>query len=180
MELARVRDYSQFIDPLGLNVPDNEILEASDIAALLDRADSLKSSASWAIGDIVVYARKSQNDDWINLLSNRVNIRTLNNYASIAGKFSRARRHANLSFRHHDAVKALDETAQDEWLDKAERQEMSSDELRQAIKDVATIEKRVVMGQVGSIDKMLKLDFGLPDNFTVKISYEVIIESEAA
>lgn len=179
MNNARVRNYSQFIDPLGLNVPDNEILEASDIAALLDTADGLKSSASWAIGDIVVYARKTQNDDWINLLSHRINLRTLNNYASICGKFSRERRHANLSFRHHDAVKSLDPALADEWLDKAERQELSSDELRQAIKDTATREKRVVIGHVGSLDKLLMLDFGLPLNFEVKISYEVVLEAAA-
>lgn len=173
------RDLGKYIDNLGLTIPDGEIIEASEIAALLEMADGLKSSASWALGDCVVYARKTQNDDWMNFLSHKVNLRTLNNYASICGKFSRERRHANLSFRHHDAVKGLDPDAADEWLDKAERQEMSSDDLRQAIKDIAKVEKRVVIGNVGSIDKLLMLDLGLPKDFEVKISYEVVLEAAA-
>ncbi len=179
MDNAARANYSEFIDELGLNISENDRFEASEIAALLEIADGLKSSASWALGDCVVYARKTQNDDWMNYLSHRINLRTLNNYASICGKFSRDRRHANLSFRHHDAVKSLEPELADEWLDKAERQEMSSDDLRQAIKDTATREKRVVIGSVGSIDKLLQLDFGLPTGYEVKISYEVILEAAA-
>ena len=174
------RDFSKLIDPLGFQVPSGVHLSAADIANLLDHAEGTKSSISWAIGDIVNYARgMNDGDSWINHLTHRVTLRTLNNYASIATRFTRDRRHANLSFRHHDAVKALDPATADEWLDKAERQEMSSDDLRQAIKDVARVEKRVVIGHVGSIDKLLQLDFGLPSGYEVKVSYEVVLEAAA-
>jgi hypothetical protein len=170
------RDLSKYIDGLGLNIPENEVIEAPDIAALLDHAEGMKSSLSWALGDLVVYARKTQNDDWMNYLSHRLNLRTLNNYASIAGKFPRERRHPDLSFRHHDAVKGLEPEQADEWLDKAERQELSSDDLRQAIKDVAALERRTVIGHVGSIDKLLRLDMGLSEGYEVKIVYTVVLE----
>ena len=173
-------DYSKYIDNLGLTIAENDILEADDIAGILDFGTGLKSSASWVIGDMIVWARENANDEWINHLSNRVDLDTCNNYASIARKVPRSRRRANLSFTHHAAVSKLDPEQQNEWLEKAEREGMSRDELRQAIKDVAKVEKRTVLGKVGGIDKLLRLDFGLPEGFEVKISYEVIIESEAA
>jgi hypothetical protein len=172
---ARARDYSKFIDPLGLNLPEYERLDAADIAAILELGSGMKSSAAWLIGDCVNLARRTQNDEWMNYLSNRVELRTCNNYASIAGKFNRERRHANLSFSHHDAVKALPEAEQDYWLDRAEKEQLGRDDLRQMVKDVAQVEKRTVIGHVGSIDKLLTLDFGLPSGFEVKISYEVVL-----
>jgi hypothetical protein len=172
------RDFSKLIDPLGFQVPSGVHLGAADIANLLDHAEGTKSSISWAIGDIVNYARgMNDGDSWINHLTHRVTLRTLNNYASISSKFSRERRHANLSFRHHDAVKGLEPEQADEWLDKAECQELSSDDLRQAIKDVAALERRTVIGHVGSIDKLLRLDMGLEEGFEVKIVYTVVLEA---
>ena len=174
------RDYSQFIDSLGLVIDDNTELGAIDIASLLDIASSLKSSASWAMGDITNLARKTQNDDWINHLSHRVSIRTLNNYASIANKFPRHRRRANLSFSHHDAVKSLPEAEQDIWLDKSEKEQLDRETLRQLIRDIAPVEKREVLATVGSIDKLLTLDFGLPIGYQVKVVYIVEALQEAA
>jgi hypothetical protein len=171
------RDFSKYIDHLGFHISEDERLDAGAIADLLDHLEGTKSSMSWALGDLVVYARDSQNDDWMTCLSHRLNLRTLNNYASIARKFPRDRRRPTLSFRHHDAVKGLEPEHADEWLDKAERQELSSDDLRQAIKDVAALERRTVIGHVGSIDKLLRLDMGLSEGYEVKIVYTVVLEA---
>jgi hypothetical protein len=171
------RDISKFVDHLGLSIADNEQLDAQDIARVIEWGNDTKSSVSWVLGDCMNYARDHANDDFMNYLSHRVTLRTLNNYASVCRKFSRERRHSDLSFRHHDAVKGLGPEMQDEWLDKAERQELSSDDLRDSIRDMAAVEKRVVIGNVGSIDKLLKLDMGLPDGYEVSIHYTVITPS---
>lgn len=173
------RDLSQFVDNLGLNISEGNALDSEDIVAIIEWGNDKKSALSWLLGDITLCARDHHNDDWINYLSHKINLRTLNNYASICRQFPRERRHAKLSFSHHDAVKGLEPYEQDEWLDKAEKQEMNRDELRDAIKDVAKIEKRTVIGHVGSIDKLLRLDMGLPENFEVKIVYEVVLEQAA-
>jgi hypothetical protein len=173
------RDYSEMIDEIGLTERLDNLAEI-DLAALIATAEMLKSSASWVIGDVTNAAKEFFGDDWYQHIPFTVNIRTCNNYGSIAKKFPRDRRRKSLPFRYFDAVKALDPELQDEWLDKAEKQEMTSDQLRDSIRDIATVEKRVVIGHVGSIDKLLRLDMGLPENFEVKISYTIYIEQKAA
>lgn len=176
MDNARVIDYGQFIDEIGL-VVDAGKLEAFDLAALIATGDTLRSSGSWLVGDVANLAKEKYGDTWYSHIPFTVSIRTCNNYSSIAKKFPRDRRRKSLPFRYFDAVKSLEPELADEWLDKAERQELSSDDLRQAIKDTATREKRVVIGHVGSLDKLLMLDFGLSLGYEVKISYEVILEA---
>jgi hypothetical protein len=174
MDNAARENYSEFIDELGLTANASQ-LDPQDLAELIAAGDNLKSSGSWLIGDVSLMAKEMFGDEWYSHIPFTVSIRTCNNYSSIAKKFPRERRRKSLPFRYFDAVKALDPAEADEWLDKAERQEMSSDELRDALRDVATIEKRTVIGHVGSIDKLLTLDFGLPSGFEVKISYEVVL-----
>jgi len=169
-----VRDnYTQYSDPLGLVIDENTELSNEDIARMLETAGDISSSVQWLQGDLVNYARRTKNDDWITYLTHKLDIRTLNNRASIANKIPRDRRRLNLSFSHHAAVTRLEEDEQEYWLNKADKEGMTRDELRQAVKDVAAIEKRKVIGHVGSIDKLLTLDMGLPLNFEVVISYEV-------
>lgn len=173
-------NYSQYSDPLGLTIDESTELSNEDIARMLETAGDIGSAVQWLQGDLVNYARKTKNDSWLDYLSHKLDIRTLNNRASIANKIPRERRRINLSFSHHAAVTRLDEAEQEYWLNKADKEGMTRDELRQAVKDVAKVEKRTVIGHVGSIDKLLSLDLGLPLNFEVKIVYEVILEKELA
>jgi hypothetical protein len=56
----------------------------------------------------------------------------LQNLASVSGRFSRRRE--NLSFGHHQAVAAFDEAQRERWLDLAEAERWSREQLREAIR----------------------------------------------
>lgn len=170
---TRERDYSQFFDNIGLVLPENETFSGEDLAALIELGSGMRSSASWIQGDAVLIAKKWYGDEWYSHLSHRVDYNTCMNYATVAGKFPRHRRHANLSFSHHDAVKALEPDLQDEYLNMAEAKQMTRDELRQVVRKAAVTERKTAIGHVGIIDDLLKNSYGLPDGYEVKIVFEV-------
>ncbi len=60
---------------------------------------------------------------------------TLRNYAWVARRFDVSRRRDTLSFAHHSEVAALTVSEQDAWLDRAEVQQWSRNELRLALRE---------------------------------------------
>ena len=66
-----------------------------------------------------------------------MNFGTLRNYAWVAGAIETSRRRDVVSFGHHQAVASLTVARQDKWLDRAERDELSVNKLRAAIKQGA-------------------------------------------
>jgi hypothetical protein len=171
---ARDRNYSELIDELGLNIADLSTIDEIDLAALLATGDTLKSSASWLIGDVCLIAKEKFGDEWYTYIPFTVSIRTCNNYSSICRKFPRDRRRKSLPFRYFDAVKALDPKEQDEWLDKAIKDELSSDMLRDAIKGGTKqeVEHMDELIEVGVIDETLLNLFNLREGTVVRVIFE--------
>jgi len=60
---------------------------------------------------------------------------TLANYRYVAVAFEPSRRRENLSFAHHAEVAAFEPPEQDEWLDRAEAEGWSRNELRARIRE---------------------------------------------
>jgi len=60
--------------------------------------------------------------------------KTLRDAKYVAGKVGLSGRHDNLSFSHHKAVASLAPQEQKQWLDRAEDEGLTRDELRQGIK----------------------------------------------
>lgn len=174
-------DYSQYADPLGLVIADNATLSQEDIANMLEIAGDVANAQQWLQGDIVNYARSTNNDAWINLLSHKLAIGTLNNRASVAAKIPRERRRIGLSFSHHTAVAKLDEAEQEYWLNKAVDERMTRDVLRDAIKKVSRVRKITRPFIVGRIDHDLIADFGETlIGQEVRVSFEIVVPEKAA
>jgi len=99
-----------------------------EVAALVGR---LHRASRWWIGDLVVAAeqrfgeRAAQVADALGLAPD-----TVMNYAWAAERIPPARRRAALSFSTHREVAALPADAQDEMLDRAERDGLSSADVR--------------------------------------------------
>lgn len=88
-------------------------------------------SSMWCLGDWLVYGQEEYSDRYqraINAIG--LDYQTLRNYAWIARKFDPIRRRPGLSFQHHAEVAALPEEQQDEWLDLAEQNSWSRNQLR--------------------------------------------------
>lgn len=62
-------------------------------------------------------------------------VETLRNYASVCARVARPVRRVELGFSEHDAVAALDEAEQIEWLAKAVEEGWAREELRAAIRE---------------------------------------------
>ena len=96
----------------------------------------------WWLGDWLKYGEKNWGDEGqkkenytqaINETGFSYN--TLRNDAYICDRIDSARRRANLSFSLHSEVAKLEPDEQDIWLAKAEKEEMTTQDIRQAIRD---------------------------------------------
>jgi len=180
MSHAARESYSEFIDELGLVYVKNAKLSDEDLANIFEVGDVMSSSAAFLRGDLINHARKYGNDELINRLKTTMNLGTLNNYGSVCNTFPRERRRKSgvLKFRHYAAISTVkDPVQQDYWLDRVEKEHMSSDLLRKAIKEVVptpTIRKSEPM-QVGMIDISLMQDFGVEAGTFVRVIFEIAV-----
>jgi hypothetical protein len=179
MTNAARENYSDFIDELGLVYVQGQELSAEDLANLCEIGEVMTSTSAWLRGDCSNLAKQFYGDDWINHINFEMNPRTLNNYGSICHKFPRERRLKSnwLKFRHYDAVKGIEsEAEQDEWLRKADKDRITSDVLRQLIKESKpTITRRLNEPmQVGLIDITLMEGFGVSEGTFVRVSFEIV------
>jgi hypothetical protein len=93
-----------------------------------------RSVIQWALGDWWAYGADREYGDGPEIADAiGVNYQTIHNYASVCRAWKISRRRENLSFGHHEAVAALEESEQDRWLDLATRHKWSRNELRSQI-----------------------------------------------
>jgi N6-adenosine-specific RNA methylase IME4 len=97
----------------------------------------IEGAVQWWLGDWWIYGhaygeRAEALDDGGPL--DGMEFRTLHNYGMVARAVESDRRRSLLSFSHHAEVAALLPKLQDRWLDRAEKNEWSRNELRAAIK----------------------------------------------
>jgi hypothetical protein len=99
----------------------------------------------WIIGDTLNYGEEMYGEDYAQALGDfGLSQQTLYNYQSVCRRVPREARHIDtLPFRHHQAVAPLKEPEQQrEWLQKAEDEGLTSDELR---REIAIEVKNVVL-----------------------------------
>lgn len=181
MSEPRAREsYSEFIDELGLVYVKGQELSAQDLANLCEIGESEASKSTWLRGDAYALAKELYGDEWFDVVDFELNLRTLDNYARVCKHFPRERRLKSkfLKFRHYDALKGIKDPAlQDYWLKRADKERITSDELREAIKEVTPIRRESRVLEVGLIDITL-LDLGVIAGTKVRVLYE--IETAAA
>jgi hypothetical protein len=89
----------------------------------------------WWLGDWIKYGEQRFGDLYMQAMDQTgYEYQTIANVVYVAGKVDVSRRRENLSWTHHAEVAALPAGQQDEWLDKAEHEGMTTSRLRAALR----------------------------------------------
>jgi len=110
----------------------------------------MERSIQWWIGDWVAYGERSYGETYTQAIEvTGQAYQTLNDVVWVARKFEFSRRRENLSWSHHREVAALEPPEQEGWLDLAERNEWSRNDLRRHVQQ----ERRdlLVTGRAGDL-----------------------------
>ncbi|MFB7664821.1 LmbU family transcriptional regulator [Kitasatospora sp. NPDC056138] len=92
-------------------------------------------SSAWCLGDWIVYGQSRYENRYREAVDAAgLDYQTIRNYAWVARRFELARRRSKLSFQHHAEVASLAPSEQDGWLDRAEREGWSRNELRRQVR----------------------------------------------
>lgn len=95
----------------------------------------IADSSAWCLGDWLIRGQEQYRDRYRHAIAEAgLDYQTLRNYAWIARRFRCSRRREQLSFQHHAEVAALPDDEQDRWLDEAELNRWSRNQLREAIR----------------------------------------------
>jgi hypothetical protein len=106
-----------------------------DWAAVGRRLSRVSSSATWALGDWLLFGERAFGRRYRAAIEcTDLDYQTLRNYAWVAGSFAAHRRRSELSFQHHAELAALPDAEQDLWLSRAVNGRWSRNELRRRLK----------------------------------------------
>jgi N6-adenosine-specific RNA methylase IME4 len=121
------------VSPTGLALPPDLSYEAwEDIGKQLAAAER---SVMWWVADWLLYGENTYGRKYeMALATTALSYGTLANYRSVAARVESSRRREHLSFGHHAEVAALDPDEQDRWLDRAQGEQWTREDLRQAIR----------------------------------------------
>ncbi|MFD6922501.1 LmbU family transcriptional regulator [Streptomyces sp. NPDC059944] len=130
---ARARRGQVLTTRVGLQMPELMAYDEWERAGR-QLADVLDSS-SWWLGDWLVYGKDHYTDRYQRgIRAVGLSYQTLRNYAWVSRRFPLARRRAALSFQHHAELASLPAEEQDRWLERAERQQWTTKQLRGALR----------------------------------------------
>jgi hypothetical protein len=92
-------------------------------------------SSAWCLGDWLVYGQEEYTDRYRRAIESvGLDYQTLRNYAWVARQFELWRRREKLSFQHHAEVASLPPDQQDVWLDRAQTERWSRNQLRRHLR----------------------------------------------
>ncbi|WP_238698285.1 LmbU family transcriptional regulator [Streptomyces sp. E5N91] len=118
---------------MGLHIPVGLAFEEWENAGR--QLSGLLNSSSWWLGDWLVYGKAHYADRYERgIRAAGLQYQTLRNYAWVSRRFDLGRRRSALSFQHHAELASLPVDAQETWLDRAERNQWSTKQLRNAIR----------------------------------------------
>ncbi|MFI6901792.1 LmbU family transcriptional regulator [Nonomuraea sp. NPDC050394] len=96
----------------------------------------ITDSSTWWLGDWINYGERVYPDRYQRAVAGTsLNCQTLRNYAWVARRFPMNRRRDRLSFQHHAELASLPPEEQDEWLDLAEQNRWSRNQLRRQLRN---------------------------------------------
>ncbi|MBB5958524.1 hypothetical protein FHS29_005132 [Saccharothrix tamanrassetensis] len=114
---------------VGLRIPDSLNFDTWERAGV--QLSRIADSSVWCLGDWLIYGQSNYVDRYRQAVEMAgLEYQTLRNYAWVARRFELWRRHEKLSFQHHAEVAALPPDEQDRWLDRAEQNNWSRNQLR--------------------------------------------------
>lgn len=123
------------LTPLGLLVTGTPGFDAW--SETFTKLTELSEGSQWGLGDWLAYGEGR--GDWGETYAQAIDLTkksysTLSKLVWVAKVFEYGRRRQKLSFSHHVEVAKMEVSEQDAWLDQAELNDWSRDELREAIK----------------------------------------------
>ncbi|WP_425577387.1 LmbU family transcriptional regulator [Streptomyces enissocaesilis] len=111
-------------------------LSLDDWATAGRKLARIADSTSWCLGDWLAHGQLRFSGRYQRAAAEiGLDTQTLRNYAWLARKFAHERRRPGLSLQHHAEVASLPVPEQDHWLDLAERERWSRNELRRRIRE---------------------------------------------
>ncbi|MBL1120802.1 LmbU family transcriptional regulator [Streptomyces sp. 110] len=126
---------------VGLQMPTELTFEDWQRAGL--QISRLINSSVWWLGDWLVYGKDHFADRYQRgVRAAGLQYQTLRNYAWVSRRFELSRRRSRLSFQHHAEVASLPVVEQERWLDLAERENWSTKQLRNSIRDAQGEERQ--------------------------------------
>jgi N6-adenosine-specific RNA methylase IME4 len=129
-----------------VKVPDlltSEDMPREEFVATAKRIRFMEKFAQWALGALWIEGAPRYGDSQRLADDIGIDLKTVQNYARVVRAIPESsRRWEILSFNHHEAVAALPAPQRDEWLDRAERDELPVMELRRKIKHAAVKDRR--------------------------------------
>lgn len=111
-----------------------------EVCRIFEFTGKKHAQAAMMLGDLLKFGEEKYSESYANVIDAtrdymRVQIKTLTNWAWIAGKIAPSRRHENLTLGHHEAVARLAIEDQDKFLQLAEDEGFNVKELRGAIRE---------------------------------------------
>lgn len=140
---------------VGLRIPADLAFEEWERAGR--QLSGLIDSSSWWLGDWLVFGKDHYADRYERgIRAAGLRYQTLRNYAWVARKFEFERRRPALTFQHHAELAALPREEQDMWLDRAERMNWTTKQLRSALR---AARERATLGCPQPVDPNKRLLF---------------------
>ena len=110
-------------------------LPFAEYEAILFALGRARDMTAWALGDAIRFGEAVYGERYAQAVEATGRAKqTLMNYAWVSGRVPPSRRRAGLSWSHHEAVTRLKPRERDEWLDRAEAEQMSVEELRRLVR----------------------------------------------
>lgn len=144
---------------LELRMPEGEMPYAEWVELGRHLAQAVNSSAWW-IGDWLAFGEHEYGGERYRegVVATGLDYQTLRNYKSVADRFPVSRRRDTLSFAHHEAVVALPTDEQEHWLNLAEHERLSRQQLRDAIQAA-----RLAAGSARDVARMIPVVFRIDE-----------------
>jgi hypothetical protein len=121
------------VTSLGLQIPD--ALDIDTWEQVGRKISAIANCAAWCLGDWLVYGQYKYGERYRTVAAAvNLDFQTLRNYAWVARRYELDRRRERLSFQHHAEVAAVAAEERERWLDLAEENQWSRNELRRHLR----------------------------------------------
>ncbi len=159
------------IQPQGLTIPkDIEFNQWQEIGKNLKMLDG---ALQWCIGDWLRYGEETYGEKYTQAIDETdYSYGSLRNMKYLSDRFPKEKRNTNLTFAHHREVSALEEEAQEYWLDYSERNKLSVRELHDMINKEEQKDKKLSI--IDLINQILESGYVI-ENISKTISNEYIV-----
>lgn len=124
------------LTPVSLDLPEETTLDQYD--GVLYFIGTVKKGCSWWAGDAVIFGEGSYGHE-VEQVADSLGLapETVGHYASVCAKIPRSRRRPTLSFGVHALVRDCSAGEQKRWLDRAEKNDWGTRELKEAMDEAA-------------------------------------------